>query len=725
MDINTPVPPAWSQSGVPCVAMPLPAISCTIPLLPGHGERLVPCRLPLPGVVIFVHGVNSDGEWYDDAEQGLCKGLNTRLARQAAQLALPGDDTGRLIACEYTPELDAAGFIDPDRSHANFIQDQSNWSPVIRFRWGYKATKRDVKDFGDSVFLNEDDYWGGGPFANGCSALADLWTDGLNDRLFLWLTAQHLNPVPGREVYHCPHRAYYAFAALRLARLLKSIRDKQADCPITVVCHSQGNMVGLAAAFLADRLGIQADNYVLCNPPLSLVDKNGTEDWVQRYTTNGAGQSGRVSHGARLDTLANFFKLLKARAGCEPPAERVDQYMANPKPADGSPGFTAASDRQQWGLDGRHTHGRVTLYCNPHDQVISADSVQGIGWRGMSADEIAKTGGAGVFAQRVFAHAYPVGAAGGKDYDFWAERNKRDPDPYPGSFWIPPSPPAHYALQQGVTSNQSVVGKVLSVLSAPFFIVATGAVKARVNADPRTGWKIPINAPALPESFLPETRHYGEVLEEFDASFDPAGKARNRNRADAPPDDPYTQHGVHRTRDGRDSDAPLGNEHTEAQLRYEHRAQLRMKARRQGKAEADGSVPGETQGGSASADYQAWRTGEIRQMLKDCVNAHATDHSSILTNPMHAEKALAYDVAIGVCTLSEQDWRELRVEADWRYCVEGLDKAHPHRYLGEYFMLGFMDKKPLEEWVKSGEARRPAGIVDTRTYARPEPGAAS
>ncbi len=72
-----------------------------------------------------------------------------------------------------------------------------------------------------------------------------------------------------------------------------------------------------------------------------------------------------------------------------------------------------------------------------------------------------------------------------------------------------------------------------------------------------------------------------------------------------------------------------------------------MKARRQGKAEADGSVPGETQGGSASADYQAWRTGEIRQMLKDCVNAHATDHSSILTNPMHAEKALAYDVAIG------------------------------------------------------------------------------
>ena len=112
-------------------------------------------------------------------------------------------------------------------------------------------------------------------------------------------------------------------------------------------------------------------------------------------------------------------------------------------------------------------------------------------------------------------------------------------------------------------------------------------------------------------------------------------------------------------------------------------------------------------------------------MLKDSLDAHATDHSSILTNPMHAEKALAYDVAIGVCTLSEQDWRELRVEADWRY-LKGLRAAgHPHGYLSEYFSSGFMAKQPLEEWVKSGEACRPAGIVDTRTYTRPEPGAAS
>lgn len=35
--------------------------------------------LQLPGLIIFVHGVNSEGEWYTNAEQALCDGLNKRL----------------------------------------------------------------------------------------------------------------------------------------------------------------------------------------------------------------------------------------------------------------------------------------------------------------------------------------------------------------------------------------------------------------------------------------------------------------------------------------------------------------------------------------------------------------------------------------------------------------------------------------------------------------------
>ena len=36
--------------------------------------------LQLPGLVIFDHGVNSEGEWYDYAEEALCEGLNKRLS---------------------------------------------------------------------------------------------------------------------------------------------------------------------------------------------------------------------------------------------------------------------------------------------------------------------------------------------------------------------------------------------------------------------------------------------------------------------------------------------------------------------------------------------------------------------------------------------------------------------------------------------------------------------
>ncbi len=648
-------------------AMPPPVISCSIPLLPGHGEKPVPCRLPLPGSSSSCMASTLTAKWYDAAEQGLCEGLNTRLARQEAQLALPGDGTGRLIPCAYTPELDPEGFLAPRRSADNFIQPQAHWSPVIRFRWGYKAHLDDIKDFGDSVFLNEDDYWGGGPFANGCSALADL-----------------LDRRPQRPPLPVAHRP--APQPRTRPRRFTTARTGPTTPSPRCAWPGSSSPSGTNRPTARSPWSATARATWSASPPPSWPTGSASRPTITCCATRrsasltrtarktgssatpptGAGQSGRVSHGARLDTLANFFKLLKARAGCEPPAERVDACMANPKPADGSPGFTAASDRQQWGLDGRHTHGRVTLDRNPHDQVISADSVQGIGWRGMSADEIAKTGGAGVFAQRVFAHAYPVGAAGGKDYDFWAERNKRDPDPYPGSFWIPPSPPARLCPPAGrhlqpERRRQGAQRARRPSSSSPPGRSRPGSMPTRARAG--RSRSTPGAAGVLPA----EARHYGEALKEFDASFDPAGKARNRNRANAPPDDPYTQHGVHRTRDGRDSDAPLGNEHTEAQLRYEHRAQLRMKARRQGKAKADGSVPGETQGGSASADYQAWRTGEIRQMLKDCVTPRHRP-PSILDQPDARREGAGLRCGDRGCTLSEQDWRELRVEADWRYC---------------------------------------------------------
>ena len=671
--------------------------------LPDHSDLDCVARLPLPGVVILVHGVNSDGEWYEATEQGLCAGLNARLARRDAQLACTGVEAGQLAPVAYTVELDPEGFLARDRDDKNFIERTPNYSPVIRFRWGYKAIKEDVRRWGANVWLNEHDYWGGGPFANGCGSIADLWSEGLNDQLFLWITAQHLNPVPGRDVYACPPRAYYVHAALRLAKLIESIRAKQPDCPVTVVCHSQGNMIGLAAAFLGERAGAVADSYVLANAPYSLVPDNGLDHWSQRNAADPRGERGRQSWRARRDTLKAWFALLRERAGCQQEAARIDRAMANACPRDGSTGFTAAADRARFGLDGR-TAGRVTLYCNPHDQVISASTVQGIGWLGLSQEQIEDTGGAGVFTQRVFAQGWPVGTPG--RYHYWDDHWSK------AGFWHPPSPPARFSLAQGLESNRSVVGKILTLASAPLLMFSY-LFRVPINAEPPTDWAIPIDAPAL-EPFVPKAMRYGNADAPFDEGFDPAGNARDAARTGHDADDPYQAHGPRTTEDDSPGDAPLGDAHSEAQLRYAHRARLRMKARRSGMADDAGRVAGEDEPALASEDYRRWRDEQITAFLDESVDQNATDHSTTMTHPMHAEKALAYDVAIGVCRLTDDDWRELRVEADWRY-ASGLKEDHPHRYLAEYFTDGTMYEQPVAEWANADpEAMRPAKVIDER-----------
>ncbi|WP_445344297.1 T6SS effector phospholipase Tle3 domain-containing protein, partial [Caballeronia humi] len=112
----------------------------------------------LPGIVIFVHGVNSEGEWYDDAEIALCAGLNKRLNR---------DD---LASNTYATHKGG-------KPIPRAIVEVGN-SPVIRFYWGYSAKKGTEKQWriplrngnGFDAWAPECNeefgpwYWGGGPF---------------------------------------------------------------------------------------------------------------------------------------------------------------------------------------------------------------------------------------------------------------------------------------------------------------------------------------------------------------------------------------------------------------------------------------------------------------------------------------------------------------------------------------------------------------------------------
>ena len=164
---------------------------------------------------------------------------------------------------------------------------------------------------------------------------------------------------------------------------------------------------------------------------------------------------------------------------------------------------------------------------------------------------------------------------------------------------------------------------------------------------------------------------------------------------------------------------PLGNEDSEADMRYELHAVVRqtVRQREQGNGaliDADGNVTSEQPGSNADGKARQYSSSTVTAYLGATEKNNPTNHSTIMTNAMHAEHALAYDIAIGVCKLTPEDWKDLRIEADWRF-VKGLDKSNPHQKYAEYFVWGRMNGQFLSRWVKSDpEAHMPKKIVDER-----------
>lgn len=699
-------------------------------------------QMPLPGVVIFVHVVNSEGEWFKEAEKGLCAGLNRRMGRYDDQLFHWGPVAGQMTPVSYIESLTPDGFLNPDMSSKTYITPDPSFSPVIHFRWGYAANAVELKEYGDKIMLNEKNYWGGGPFAGGCSSLPDLWNDGLNDRLFLWLTVQHMNGIGNRKIYSTPPRTYGVLGALRLARLVESIRKRQADAPITIVCHSQGNMIGLAAAFLGDRLPevtdqwgkkgrCVADTYVLANPPYSLVEANMTDSWAQRGVRDKNGHVGRETYVARKETLRAYFDILRARAELEMPAEDLDRAMENARPSkNGGKPYSAAKDREAHGLYQKNTYGRVTLYCCPHDQVISALTVQGIGWRGMSVDEISATNAWGVFSQRVFASNFEVGGEN-KLYRYWQDDWRKDKNQKEG-FWYPPSPPARYGLGRGMHSNEGWIAKFFTIATSPALYLFN-LTNMPVNEDPPKDWEIPITAPMLDKEtrFLPQALRYGKPsgardaqgkpIEEgcFNEGYDPPSAGRDANKENKRDDDPYDNFDAKSEKFKTEGDAlkAQGDAASEAAQRYEDHSILRMEARRSGNrrwVDKEGNVVGEDNPEAASADYTEWRNNEIFQILNGGDKNNPTNHSTIMTNKDHAEKALAYDVAIGLCYLTEEDLTYLRTQADWRFASDSR-KSDPNFNLMDYINTGKHGELFLPDWAKKDDnAKMPGKIYDER-----------
>jgi hypothetical protein len=310
----------------------------------------------MPGTVIFVHGVNSIGEWYADAAKQLCVGLNKRLGR---------DDLARGAR-----------------------------SPIIPFYWGYKMQPGDEKRY-PGLPHDEHNAWGGGPFQNGTNNLLQFWQDGFKRKLLAGvIDLQRLNPDITRQLQDAPPRAYFIHAAKRLANLVDTIREDFPNEPLNIIAHSQGNMITLCAMLYMKRRG--PDTLILNNAPFSFDTK--LTDWLAAAN----GWSDVQSAQARLRTFqavarkvaaAKFtFKDDEANVACassDTPSQ-VGVYLHHQPDCDawhdqigGEPVNHAGQCWHECAHASRDNRGKVFVNFNPHDRVIGISAIEGIGWRGI------------------------------------------------------------------------------------------------------------------------------------------------------------------------------------------------------------------------------------------------------------------------------------------------------------------------------------------------------
>ena len=413
------------------------------------------CRVPphLPGVIIFVHGVNSEGEWYDDAEVALCEGLNKRLNR---------DD---LASNTYATLKDG-------KSIPRFILKGGN-SPVIRFYWGYRAKEGIEKkwriplrnphglDAWASECVGESGpwYWGGGPFQNGTNNLQQCWSHTGFKRHVFGFDLQNLNTEVDRQLQDAPPRTYYAHAAQRLADLVDEIRTKYPLDTITLMSHSQGTMIAMAATTLCEKRA--PDALFVMNSPYAMDDK-----MTDALSCGGE----RPTAQARVNTFRNIANRIKQDKRVF--TESLMQQLQCGATQDMN--FWRPDLKMHWGLPERDNHGRLYVYFSPHDRVMGATPLQSIGWQGLDdklLDELGDT-----VKQRMLARGTPCGDEPGVQ-KFGTLPPIQDPPPgvKPTDFW---------------DGNRGALGGLFGV--------------TKIWAEPNANQTVTINAEKVPEPLRAE-----------------------------------------------------------------------------------------------------------------------------------------------------------------------------------------------------------------------------
>nr|WP_152969191.1 hypothetical protein [Amantichitinum ursilacus] len=193
------------------------------------------------------------------------------------------------------------------------------------------------------------------------------------------VSAQAINTAADRQLQASPPRTYYAHAARRLADLVARIRSAYPSDTVTIVSHSQGTMVALAASAISP-----PDALFLMNSPYALDDK---------FTDTLTSGNQRATVRARQKTLINIVQKI---------GKNTTRLKNNPD----KPLYTGASTDENglicgWKPDAssshkgtggkmipeRDNHGRTYVYFSPHDRIMGLSALQSIGWQGLPNDE--------------------------------------------------------------------------------------------------------------------------------------------------------------------------------------------------------------------------------------------------------------------------------------------------------------------------------------------------
>ncbi|MET4710956.1 hypothetical protein ACVKS2_000457, partial [Pseudomonas sp. PvP125] len=158
-------------------------------------DRKMEVPADLPGVVIFLHGVNDPGASYESVETGLCQGVNERLDRPDLKAGRYG---AAYAEAKKMPKEDLQDWqVDTLNDPDTYLYQRDTEAPktrslMIPFYWGYRAEpgeiKRDknndptkLRDQYQDVFENRLDRHfakGGGFFANATNNLLEMYREG-------------------------------------------------------------------------------------------------------------------------------------------------------------------------------------------------------------------------------------------------------------------------------------------------------------------------------------------------------------------------------------------------------------------------------------------------------------------------------------------------------------------------------------------------------------------